>query len=78
MADTTKKDTDGIGGTNWHAWQAPLAEPEKGSGEATEVDEKGKDCEVCGQGADALVHQVDDSGNPTPEAQHEAETGHKA
>jgi hypothetical protein len=58
--------------TDWHRFQQPLKDPDEDSGEATEVDEKGKDCETCGQPTDALVHEVDDAGNPTREAQAKA------
>lgn len=70
---TKKSDEPQNPGTDWHQFRQPLQDPDKDSGEATELDEKGKDCETCGQPEDALVHQVDDSGNPTPEAQAKAE-----
>ena len=64
---------------DWHAFNDRHPDPEALQPDAEGDDAPSKtpedECETCGAGRDALVHQVDDSGNPTLEARQAAERG---
>lgn len=72
----TKTNKEGAPAYDWHAFQQPLEPDPESEGEARQAEGKTKDeCETCGEGQDALVHQIDDSGNPTLEARQAVERG---
>jgi hypothetical protein len=52
-------------GADWHKFN-PFPDEDA---EGNEVKGHDGECETCGEDEDALVHQVDEAGNPTEEAQ---------
>lgn len=75
MATKKTAESENYPSTDWHSFRVPPETDENGD------KVKGRNenaCETCGEPRDALVHQVDEAGNPTQEAQLQAQGLRKA